>query len=374
MAGRRGCRPALGVTSLGDEHADERRAREDPPHPEPGAAHRLVDLDLHFAARAPAQHLDEAVRAGADGGRPGEQLWSIWAVGIANRWSGGLTRHATPRMAGTPAWRAGGQAGRRGRRGKRGGLADMASSDGAAGRNRGQRWSGCRGGGMPRKSVGHDSARRGEQFDVSTCVVTGSEHAGGGSAKAHRPTAEQLAAAATRRLPDVVAPRLDVLFCGINPGLYSTAVGHHFARPGNRFWPALFGAGFTPRLLSPFEDTSLLTMGLGITNLVSRTTASASQLTKAELLAGGRRLMSKVNRLAPKVLAMVGLGAYRQAFGEQDAACGLQDRVIGSTRVWLLPNPSGLNAHHQVADLSKLFGELREYARAEVRSPRSRRG
>jgi len=179
---------------------------------------------------------------------------------------------------------------------------------------------------------------------------------------AGRPSGTELAAAERKRLRDVIGPGLSVLFCGINPGLYSAATGHHFARPGNRFWPTLFAAGFTPRLMQAFEDETLLELGLGITNLVGRTTASADLLTRAELMLGVKSLERKLRAYRPRVLAMVGLGAYRTAFQEPKATCGLQPRTIGETQIWLLPNPSGLNAHHQVSDLAVLFGELRRYA------------
>lgn len=177
-----------------------------------------------------------------------------------------------------------------------------------------------------------------------------------------RPTKEDLAAAVRKRLPDVIGPRLSVLFCGINPGLYSSATGHHFARPGNRFWPVLFAAGFTPRRMDGFEDGELLELGYGITNLVARTTATADVLSDRELRAGARVLEEKLRVYRPKVLAVVGLGAYRTAFADAEARCGLQLPTIHETRIWLLPNPSGLNAHHQIADLARLFGELRKYA------------
>ncbi|HET7501787.1 MAG TPA: G/U mismatch-specific DNA glycosylase [Kofleriaceae bacterium] len=162
----------------------------------------------------------------------------------------------------------------------------------------------------------------------------------------------------------MIAPGLRILFCGINPGLYSAALGHHFAGPSNRFWPTLYAAGFTPRLFSPLEDAELPRLGLGITNLVSRTTAQASTLSASELKAGARRLRKKLERYRPKVLAVVGLGAYRTSFGIPQARIGLQAETIGSTRVWLLPNPSGLNAHHQPALLARLFRELRAFAKA----------
>lgn len=179
---------------------------------------------------------------------------------------------------------------------------------------------------------------------------------------ANRPSDAQLKDALHRRLRDLVAPGLKVLFCGINPGRYSTATGHHFAGPGNRFWPTMHAAGFTPRRLRPFEDAELLTLGLGITNLVSRTTASADLLSKQELLDGAKSLRRKVRKLRPAILAVIGLGAYRTAFAEPTAVCGLQARVIGSTHVWLVPNPSGLNAHHQGAVLVALFRALHEFA------------
>lgn len=176
-----------------------------------------------------------------------------------------------------------------------------------------------------------------------------------------RPTTEQLAAASAHRLRDVLAPDLDVVFCGINPGLYSTAVGHHFARPGNRFWPTLFAAGFTPRLFTGFDDHELPSFGLGITNLVARTTATADELTADELRAGGHAVRRKIRRLAPRYFAVVGLTAYRIAFDQPLASIGLQpeDRSLGSTSLWLLPNPSGLNAHYQPKDLVRLFSVLR---------------
>ena len=151
---------------------------------------------------------------------------------------------------------------------------------------------------------------------------------------------------------------LDVLFCGINPGLYSAAVGHHFARPGNRFWPALRRSGFTPRLLDPSEEGELLKLRLGITNLVRRATASAGELTADELRQGGRRLMAKVRRFRPRVLAVLGVGAYREAFGRRQVKLGRQTEPLGGTVVWVLPNPSGLNAHYQLSDLAARFRAL----------------
>lgn len=180
--------------------------------------------------------------------------------------------------------------------------------------------------------------------------------------KRWKPTKEQLLAAVEKTVRDVIAPDLRVLFCGINPGLYTAAVGHHFARPGNRFWPALYAAGFTDRVLSPFEERELLKSGYGITNVVARATASADQLTKEEIVAGGERLRAKVLRYHPRILAVLGLGAYRTAFNQSKALVGRQEERIGETVLWVLPNPSGLNANYQAEDLARLFGELKQAA------------
>jgi len=155
-----------------------------------------------------------------------------------------------------------------------------------------------------------------------------------------------------------------VLFCGINPSLYSAAVGHHFARPGNRFWPTLHGAGFTDRLLSPFEDGLLPEFGLGCTNLVPRATAQAGELAPAELRAGGERLRDLLLRHRPAWLAVLGVTAYRAAFGRPRAVTGPQPERIGDTAVWLLPNPSGLNAHYQLPELVAEYRRLRDLADA----------
>ncbi|REH54306.1 TDG/mug DNA glycosylase family protein [Kutzneria buriramensis] len=176
------------------------------------------------------------------------------------------------------------------------------------------------------------------------------------------PTKAELAAAHGRLLPDVIAEDLDVLFCGINPGLWSAATGHHFARPGNRFWPALWRSGFTPRLFDPSEQESLPGLGLGITNVVARATARADELTDEELVDGGRRLRSSVLRWRPRFLAVVGLGAFRVAFGKPRAGVGLSAETVGETQVWVLPNPSGLNAHWQLPELAEEFGRLRKAA------------
>jgi double-stranded uracil-DNA glycosylase len=175
-----------------------------------------------------------------------------------------------------------------------------------------------------------------------------------------RPTAAELAAARDRTIPDVVAPGLAVLFCGINPGLYSGATGFHFARPGNRFWPALHLAGFTPRVLRPDEQHLLPSFGLGVTNLVGRTTARADELTRDEFIAGARRLASVVDECRPELVAVVGITAYRAAFGRPAAVIGPQAETIGRARLWVLPNPSGLNAHYQLTDLAAEFRRLRD--------------
>jgi len=162
----------------------------------------------------------------------------------------------------------------------------------------------------------------------------------------------------------VAAPGLRVLFCGINPGLYSAATGHHFARPGNRFWPALHQSGFTGRLLAPSEESELLQLGLGITNVVDRGTARADELTADELIEGGKRLTAKVRNLRPGWLAITGVTAYRTAFAQRRAAVGRQDLMIGDTRLWVLPNPSGLNAHWNAAQLAEAFRQLRLHVEA----------
>jgi len=160
-------------------------------------------------------------------------------------------------------------------------------------------------------------------------------------------------------MPDLIAPGLRVLFCGINPSVYSAVVGYHFARPGNRFWPALHASGFTRRLLAPREQRELLSLGCGITNVVDRATVSADMLADEELAEGGRRLERKVRRYRPQVLAVLGIGAWRTAFGHPRASLGPQPQSLGGARVWVLPNPSGLNAHYLPADLARLFRELR---------------
>ncbi|MFD4797868.1 G/U mismatch-specific DNA glycosylase [Streptomyces anulatus] len=178
--------------------------------------------------------------------------------------------------------------------------------------------------------------------------------------RVRRLSADERARARTQELPDLIAEDLVLLLCGINPGLGSAAVGHHFANPGNRLWPALHRAGFTPRAFSGPEEHELLALGIGITSLVGRPTARASELSSAELQAGGRDLRARVRRLRPAWLAVLGIGAYRVAFDAPDAIIGPQDTLIGSTRVWVLPNPSGLNAHYPPRALAAEFTRLRE--------------
>jgi len=174
-----------------------------------------------------------------------------------------------------------------------------------------------------------------------------------------RPSKTELAAAAGKGICDVIAPGLRILFAGINPGLYSAATGHHFARPGNRFWPALHAAGFTPRLLHPSEQSELLKHGYGVSNLVNRATASAAELATEEFVAGRRRLAAKVKRYRPGTIAFLGVGAYCHAFGMKQASVGPQSERFGGAAVWVLPNPSGLNANYQLPELVKLFRSLR---------------
>jgi double-stranded uracil-DNA glycosylase len=177
-----------------------------------------------------------------------------------------------------------------------------------------------------------------------------------------RPSRADLESARDKTLPDVAAPGLRVLFSGINPGLYSAATGYHFARPGNRFWPALHRSGFTPRQLDPSEQEQLLELGLGITNIAARATARADELAAAELREGGRLLRAKTEFLAPRWLAIAGVGAFAAAFGRKKVIVGPQDLALGQTRVWVLPNPSGLNAHYTPATLAEEFARLRDTA------------
>ncbi|MGO8945133.1 MAG: G/U mismatch-specific DNA glycosylase [Syntrophobacteraceae bacterium] len=175
-----------------------------------------------------------------------------------------------------------------------------------------------------------------------------------------KPTKEQVLAARGKSVPDVIAPGLKVLFCGINPGLYTAAVGHHFGRPGNRFWPSLHQAGFTPRQFSPFEEEELLIYGFGIVNIVEHATARADELTAAELTRGGAVLEDKIRTFKPLFSAILGFGAYRMAFNRPKALPGLQpEKLAGISYAWVLPNPSGLNANYQMKDLVRMLKELK---------------
>jgi TDG/mug DNA glycosylase family protein len=173
-----------------------------------------------------------------------------------------------------------------------------------------------------------------------------------------KPNREQIAAARDRALPDIISPHLEVLFCGINPSLYSAAVGHHFARPGNRFWPALHAGKLTPRLFSPFEDHLLPDLGYGLTTIVPRATARADELGEEELKLGAQALEEKIRQYSPRTLAFLGVSAYRTGFGKPRAALGLQPQRLAGALVWVLPSPSGLNAHYRLADLARLYAEL----------------
>lgn len=177
----------------------------------------------------------------------------------------------------------------------------------------------------------------------------------------HEPTPEALLA-----VPPLIIPDLDVLFCGINPGLSSGRTGRHFARPGNRFWPALYRGGWTERLLLPTEERALLAAGCGITSLVARPTATAAELAPAEYQAGAVRLARLAEAYTPRWVAILGLGAYRTGFKQPKAQVGPQEERIGGARVWLLPNPSGLNAHYTLETLGALFAELRRAVRGDA--------
>jgi TDG/mug DNA glycosylase family protein len=208
------------------------------------------------------------------------------------------------------------------------------------------------------------SATLGRRGPVAATRSTPRRTPGRAARTPSRPTPAQVAAASGKTVPDVVAPGLAILFCGINPGLYSGAVGHHFARPGNRFWKALHAAGLTDRVLSPWDERALLEAGLGVTNIVARATASAAELSPAELQAGARRLAAKVRRHRPSWVAFLGMGAYRTAFDRPRARLGPQPESIASSRIWLLPNPSGLNASYQLPALAHALRELADAAAA----------
>lgn len=177
-----------------------------------------------------------------------------------------------------------------------------------------------------------------------------------------KPTKEQLLRAKGIKMKDILAPNLKILFCGINPGLYSAATGHHFARPGNKFWKALFLSGLTDHLYSPEEDINLIEKGMGITNFVNKATVSAEELSLDDFKKGTKVLEEKVNRYEPRYLVFLGIGAYRLAFSRPKAKLGLQKEEIGETKLWVMPNPSGLNAHFQVDTLADMFKQLKQCA------------
>jgi TDG/mug DNA glycosylase family protein len=174
------------------------------------------------------------------------------------------------------------------------------------------------------------------------------------------PTRAELLSFANQTIPDVIAPDLDVLFCGINPSLYSAYTCHHFARPGNRFWPALFGGGFSDRLLTPDQGNRLLDWGVGITNLVARATIAADELSSAELVTGGELLAAKIRIYRPKAVAILGISAFRAAFNRPRSMIGPQPEMLPPADIWVLPNPSGLNAHYTPTDLARIFREFRQ--------------
>jgi TDG/mug DNA glycosylase family protein len=174
-----------------------------------------------------------------------------------------------------------------------------------------------------------------------------------------RPTKAELVAATERTIEDVIGPDLDILFVGINPGLWSGATGFHFARPGNRFWKAIAMAGLVGRVLDPSEQHELLAHGIGITNLVARTTATAAELTSDELRAGGQALVPRVERHHPRQVAFLGISTYRVALDAPKVTVGLQPDLIAGARVWVLPNPSGLNASWTLPRLAAAYAALR---------------
>jgi TDG/mug DNA glycosylase family protein len=177
-----------------------------------------------------------------------------------------------------------------------------------------------------------------------------------------RPSRDELETARGREVPDVVADGLRLLISGINPGLWSAWSGHHFARPGNRFWTALHRAGLTDRVLRPDEERELLGRGIGVTNLVRRATAAADELSRDELLAGGRALEAFVARWRPAAVAVLGMGAYRTAFGRPRAPIGRQEEPLAGATLWVLPNPSGLQARYGLDEIAALMREAWEEA------------
>ncbi|MEB3210453.1 MAG: G/U mismatch-specific DNA glycosylase [Leptolyngbyaceae bacterium] len=181
-----------------------------------------------------------------------------------------------------------------------------------------------------------------------------------------KPTKAEVQAAYGKTAPDIIAPNLDVLFCGINPSIYSAAVGHHFARPGNRLWKTLHASGFTPYVFHPSEDQNLLALGVGMTNMCDRATARADELSTSDLVAGHQSLAEKVKRYQPKVLSILGISAYRTAWNQPKASLGRQSDLFHGAIVWVLPNPSGLNAHYQLDNLARVYGELYQHIAAHT--------
>jgi double-stranded uracil-DNA glycosylase len=183
-------------------------------------------------------------------------------------------------------------------------------------------------------------------------------------------TRAELAALHGEAVDDLIDDRVRLLFVGINPGLWTAAVNAHFARRGNRFWPALHAAGITPRLLDVSDGMSeadrelVLALGIGITNIVPTASARAEELRLDELRAGAVVLEAKVRRWEPRVVAVLGLTAYRQAFAKPKAAQGRQDERYGGAELWVLPNPSGLNAHETIDSLATTYRRAWEAARA----------
>jgi TDG/mug DNA glycosylase family protein len=176
---------------------------------------------------------------------------------------------------------------------------------------------------------------------------------------AGRPTKQELATAYGLTLPDLVAPGLRVMLVGINPSLWSGWSGYHFGRPSNRLWTTLHEAGLTPRRLGPEDTDELLAAGIGITNLVARATARADELTDEEIRAGVPRLEELIARWRPRVAAVLGVTAYRVAFSRPKAVVGRQPEMLAGSVLWVLPNPSGLNAHYQQPALTAEYGALR---------------
>ncbi len=172
---------------------------------------------------------------------------------------------------------------------------------------------------------------------------------------------EELLAFRDATVPDLIGPGLRLLFVGINPGLWTAATNTHFAHPGNRFYPALRRAGIIEREIDRglgFTDDDrahLVARGIGITNVVARATAKASELSNAELRDGGVALRRRVAELEPAVVAVAGITAYRTAFGERKAVMGRQDTDFEGAELWIVPNPSGLNAHETVETLAEAY-------------------